>query len=149
LEAPIHFEALCSRVREVYKLQRAGAHVQEIVESVLKDRSYRDHFHRRRDFVWKLDGRKIKPRAPKAGEKPRPVEWVAIEELAAAAEWLLKVEFGIPREALIKEAARVMGYERTGTNVEDRIDKAIEFLLKEDQVRESNGQIVQNKETRQ
>lgn len=149
LEAPIHFGALCSRVREVYKLQRAGAHVQEIVESVLKDRSYRDHFHRRRDFVWKSDDRKVKPRAPKAGEKPRPVEWAAIEELAAAAEWLLEVEFGMPREALIKETARIMGYERTGANVEDRISKAIDFLLKEKRVRESNSQIVPNAETKQ
>lgn len=146
LEAPIHFLALCNRVREIYKLQRAGARVQEIIENILTDRFHREHFRWHGDFIWKAGGElQVEPRAPKAGERPRPVEWVAIEELASASEWLLKTEFGMPRAVLIKETARIMGYERTGTTVENRISNAIDFLLKEGRAQESNSQVVLNK----
>lgn len=145
LESPIHFQALCIRVREIYDLQRAGARIQEIIQGILEAPDYRRFFLRREDFIWKSVGHKVEPRATKPGEKPRPIEWVAIEELAAAAEWLLKAEFGMPRDSLIRETARLMGYERAGINVQDRINEAIDFLLREGKVSESGSQIVLNK----
>lgn len=141
LESPIHFQVLCSRVREIYDLQKAGTRIQEIIEGILESSDHRKFFHRRGDFIWKSGDHKVKPRAPQPGEKPRPIEWIAIEELASATEWLLKVEFGMPRDSLIRETARIMGYERAGINVQDRINEAIDFLLREKKVSISGSQI--------
>lgn len=146
LESPIHFQALCSRVREIYDLQRAGARIQQIIQNVLECFEYRRYFIRRGDFIFRSDGRKVEPRAPSQGENARPVEWIAIEELTAAAEWLLKAEIGMSRDILIRETARIMGYERTGTNVQEYISKAIDLLIEERKAIESNNQIVSLKE---
>jgi very-short-patch-repair endonuclease len=144
-EGPIHLQALCSRICEIYGLQKVGGRIEKIIEGVLEDSTYRKHFVRRGDFMYPSGNRKFKPRGPQPGEKARPIEWIAIEELASAAEWLLKEEFGMPREALIRETARIMGFERTGVNVQTRLDEAIDFLLREGRVKESGGQISQNK----
>lgn len=141
-EAPIHFQLLCNRICEIYVLNKAGARIMEIIKRVLKDPAYRKYFVNRGDFIYPLSNRKIKPRTTHSAEKPRPIEWVAIEELAAAAEWLLEIEFGIPRDALIRETARIMGYERSSDNVKARLNKAINFLLKEGRVKDSSSQIV-------
>jgi len=47
-----------------------------------------------------------------------------------------------PRDILIKETARIMGYDRTGVNVEKRINKAVGLLIKEGKAYELNNQIV-------
>jgi hypothetical protein len=77
----------------------------------------------------------------------RPIEEVAIEELAAAAEWVLKHEYGLPRESLVRETARVMGYDRTGDNVKGRIESAMDWLLAEGKIAVYGGQVVLAKES--
>lgn len=141
LEGPIHFQALCNRIREIYGLQRTGAKIQEIVQIVLEYFENRKYFVRDGDFIM-IVGCKVEPRIPGPGENPRPVEWIAVEELAAAVKWLLKTEIGMSRDILIKETARIMGYKRTGPDVQERINESIELLLKEEKIGESDNQIV-------
>lgn len=141
LEGPIHFQALCNRVRGIYDLQRTGTKIQEILQDILEYFENKNYFVRNEDFI-KIHGCKIEPRIPGLEENPRPVEWIAIEELAAAAKWLLKKEIGMSRDTLIKVTARIMGYKRTGTDVQKRIDEAIELLLEQEQIGESDNQIV-------
>lgn len=141
LEGPIHFQALCNRVREIYDLQRTGTKIQGIVQDIL------EYFEDKKYFVWnedfiKIEGCKIEPRIPGLEENPRPVEWIAVEELAAAVKWLLKTEIGMSRDILIKETARIMGYKRTGPDVQERVNESIELLLKEGRIGESDNQIV-------
>jgi hypothetical protein len=84
------------------------------------------------------------PRIPKLGDEPRPVEEVAIEELAAAAQWLLKKEYGMPRENLIRSTARLMGYLRTGENVHERFNQAIDWLVKNKIASDDGNQVTLN-----
>jgi hypothetical protein len=58
---------------------------------------------------------------------------------------LLKEEFGMPTEALIRETARILGFERTGVNVQARLNEAVDFLLKEGRIKDSGGQLSQVK----
>jgi len=147
-EWPIHFQAICNRICEIYGLQKVGGHIQEIIEKILEDPSYRKHFVRRGDFVFVSTNCRVKPRAPQTGEKARPIEWVSIEELAVAAEWLLTEEFGMPPDVLLRETAHIMGYKHTGANVEDRVNKAIKLLLKEGRASKIDNQIVLKKLTK-
>lgn len=141
LEGPIHFQALCNRIRDVYGLQKTGAKIQEIVQSILDYFENKKYFVRDGDFIM-IVGCKVGPRIPGPGENPRPVEWIAVEELAATVKWLLKTEIGMSRDILIRETARIMGYKRTGSDVQERINKSIELLLKEGKIGESDNQIV-------
>ena len=140
IEAPIHIQTLSNRVADVHGLDRAGAHIRQIIEKALSHSSIRKEVSTHNEFIF-LSQTKVKPRRPGRGAYPRPIDTIATQELAAAAEWILTTEFGMPRDTLIRETARALGYDRTGNNVEERISKGITLLLKEGRAKEQGEQI--------
>lgn len=57
-------------------------------------------------------------RIPKAGEKPRKACDIAVQEAARAAIDTAESQYGIPRESLITETAKALGFARTASNTE-------------------------------
>jgi hypothetical protein len=53
-----------------------------------------------------------------------------LEEIAKAAFLVVRKEYRISKEELIKQVAKILGYNRVSDNIQNRIEKGIEFLLK-------------------
>ena len=64
------------------------------------------------------------------------------EEIAAAALCVLASQVSLPMSDLIREVARLLGFQRTGQTVEQYIRKGVELLLGRGCAAEHNGMIV-------
>ncbi len=146
-ESPVHPELLAQRIGDLYGFERIGNRVEEIVNKAIELAVREGKIARRDGFLWKDKSQTVSARRGGPGGEPRNVEYVAREELAAAAEWVLGYEYGLPKDALIRETAEAMGYSRTGDNVRERIEKAIEWLLKQGKVTLYGDQIILAKGT--
>ncbi len=146
-ESPVYSGAVIRRVGEIYDFERVGDRVERIVSKAIKLAARGKRLLQKNGFLWKDTNLSVQPRRPMQNGDARPIEEVAIEELAAAAEWVLRHEYGLPRESLVRETARVMGYDRTGDNVRGRIETAIDWLLAEGKVAVYGGQVVLAKES--
>ena len=143
-EGPIHLHTLAQRVAAGYSMGRVGEKIEEIVRTAVKECASKKAITLKHDFVWhgpyNPDG--LVPRRPSANGTPRPVEFVAIEEMATAVVWILKRDRGVPRDSLVTSVARIMGYDRTGHNVEEQINKAIDSLLSKNRISQYEDQLI-------
>jgi very-short-patch-repair endonuclease len=71
----------------------------------------------------------------------REIDQIPVEELAAATEWVLVRNVALPRKALAKEAARMVGVERLGARVAARMDLAIDLLMRRGRARQEGDQV--------
>ena len=85
---------------------------------------------RKGDFLWPT-GMNIPPiRRCNKEEFFRPVEYVCLEEIAKAAFLVVRKEYRISKEELIKQVAKILGYDRVGDNIYNGIGEGIDLLLK-------------------
>jgi very-short-patch-repair endonuclease len=140
-EGPLPLEAATQRLAEAAGIARAGARVQEIVEETAEALSQREKIDLRANFLWPHGLERPAPRAPRAQEAPRPFEFICLEEIGEAAVSLLKVAYGMRRDELILETARLLGYRSTSTNIRERVSDALSALELDNRIQVVGGQI--------
>jgi hypothetical protein len=75
---------------------------------------------------------------PGPGEVQRPIERIAFAELRLAVLHVVESEFALPREALIRATAQVLGYGAASQDRAQRIAEVVDDLLDRDDLR-TNG----------
>ena len=129
-EGPIHIQETARRVAEFWGMKKTGRRITEIVKNAASWAERSGAIKRKGDFLWHT-GMKIPPiRRGSKEEFFRPVEYVCLEEIAKAAFLVVRKEYRISKEELIKQVAKILGYNRVSDNIQNRIEKGIEFLLK-------------------
>lgn len=127
-EGPIHGELLVQRIARRYGLWRTGDRIQEYVERAITLALRQRQIEQRGAFFWPSNPATLVPRQPASDGEPRPPQFIAPEEIEAAARLLIEDNYPMPREALIKETARWLGFKRVGPNVDAAIRKALASL---------------------
>lgn len=69
------------------------------------------------------------------------IEWIPDGEIAAAILEILEKQYETPREDLIKQTGKVLGFSRTGTRISDRIGDVIDEMLDEEQLVEAGNRL--------
>ena len=92
-------------------------------------------------FLWLRGSERPAPRVPRERDVPRPVEQVCCEEIGELVVALLKVAFGMRRDELITETARLLGYRSAGVNIRDRINDALSLLELDNRIHVQGGQV--------
>ena len=101
----------------------------------------------REDFIWPAA---LEPRTwrghrtwegPEGSPPPRLVDDIAIEELANAAEAVIRQQLGLPIEDLARELAHRLGFTRLAPKIRGRAMLGIERLLAEGRGIDDEGQI--------
>lgn len=130
-EAPIHEEFLLERIKKLHGVQRAGANVRANFQAALQ-RAIRHRMVRRdkRSFLWSQSGSLAGFRIPQGGEDLRPIGQIAQEEMRFSILHIVESQFGLPREALIREAARVLGFGSTSAEIRNTIGEVVDALVK-------------------
>jgi very-short-patch-repair endonuclease len=127
MESPVHSDAVARKLAAVYGIERVGSNVRLTAERAIKLGASERMFQLKGHFLWSNEG--VVPRIPGPGDDPRPIEEVSSEEIGAVLEVIVEKEIGISRDSLVRTTARILGYDRSGSRVEERIGEAIDRLF--------------------
>lgn len=133
-EAPITESLLCKRIANYYGASRVTDNIRRTIRGV---RNRLQHTKDGEVVYWKnndfpkyfLKYRVVSEEEPKIDFADIPML-----EIANAICYLLKLNFAIPKENIIKETAKLMGYDRAGQNIRDRICNTINYAVNKNMI---------------
>ncbi len=134
LEGPVHVEVLDQRLRDAWGIGRIGAKIRANIDSAIRHAGAK----REGQFLTLPGGSSIHVRTP-SDRTIRKAEQIHHEELAAAMLLLLSEMGSATGDQLIVSAARLFGWNRTGSNIQDRLEPVIEALVETELVTRANG----------
>jgi hypothetical protein len=131
-EGPIHEKVLARRVLGAWGIPNVTARPTRRLGERLQELERSKRVLRSGEFLWPLSRDPASWRGFRHGEldeQSRDVAHVAPEELANAAEALLREAGSLEHEALLREVAALFGIERVGPRVREAIESGVEVLL--------------------
>ncbi len=138
VEGPVHKDIIIERVRQLYRLGRVKGSTREKVEQAIRSALLSKRVKGIGSFIWHTEEQLHRTlRYPASGN----IEHIPPTEIRAITLAVAKVTFGIPRNDLITEIARVLKFNRTGDRITEVLDTAIGELLAGGQLDESFGMI--------
>jgi very-short-patch-repair endonuclease/DNA polymerase III delta prime subunit len=127
VEAPLHIDDLVSRVASCLECTRVTVKVSKQVSDLVKNLSRKRKLSVRDQFIFKYEQNQVVVRS-RAGTRI-PAERIAPEEYQEAILMILRNRDSVDRRDLINTVRALLGFGRTGTNLESSINAAIEDLL--------------------
>jgi hypothetical protein len=141
-EGPIHADEVARRVREAFGLERTGSRILNAITQALRTAERQGEVISEEGFWTALGRIHSQPRHRRLAALPlRRADRIAPHEYRLAVLRIIEAAVGIDRKDLIPECARLLGFDRTGTDLQAAIDKQITVLLKSDRIRSENGHI--------
>lgn len=131
-EGPISKQQLYKRVLQAWGISRTGSRIERRFDEVFAKLQITTSEHDQAVFFWP---KSISPRAYaqfrvslKESER-RNAEDLAPEEIANAVKHVLASQISLPREDLLKETVKLLGYQRSGTSLDKVIRSGIEVAI--------------------
>lgn len=140
-ECPIHYELLCKRVATLFGNQKVTVKVRNSVEYVL-DKNLKEVVVKKGEFCWHKNVKEIKVKIPPLYGNGRAINYISTEELAEAMFVILGKSFGITKNDLYVVTARAFGFNRTGGNITQAMERACLYLLENKRIKEIDGKVV-------
>jgi Protein of unknown function (DUF3320) len=141
-EGPIHAEEVARRIREAFGLERTGSRILSAIIQALQTAERQGELISEEGFWTALGRIHSPPRHRRHAALPlRRADRIAPHEYRLAVLRIIEAAVGIDRKDLIVETARLLGFDRTGTDLQAAIDKQIMVLLKGDRIRSENEHI--------
>ena len=129
-EAPIHLRLLTRRVLAAFDASRVTKRAVKRMNDLLGKTGALC----RGDMVWAAgqdpDTYDSFRRAGEQPEQQRKAAEIAPEEAAAAILWVLRQNIALPMEDLAREAGRLLGFARTGQQINALISEGVEVLVR-------------------
>jgi len=130
-EGPIHRDLVERRIAACFALPRIGKQATRRFEGIFARAEREGGLRMRGPFAWpsSLDPETwARVRGPDAKGEMREIEHMPPEELAAAAELVLRSSIALPRPHLAKAASQLLGWKRMTEKIERAIDAAVGLL---------------------
>jgi very-short-patch-repair endonuclease len=144
-EAPIVTELAMRRLAEGFDVTRATQRFRERFEAVLEQAIAQNLAMRDADVLWHSSQNPATYVEVRVGSDrentQRDIDDIPLVELVNACIHVLEHQFGLPREELIREAGKLLGFSRTTARLSERIDDAVQVLLDRGQAQESDGRV--------
>jgi very-short-patch-repair endonuclease len=134
-EGPIHTHEVARRIREAFRLQKTGSRILAHIKSSLQHLARKGSITNDGDF-WSAIGQTIaKPRSRRSAALPlRRASMIAPAEYQLGLLAIIADAVTISGEELVVETARLFGFDRTGPDLKDAIDRQVERLVKEERL---------------
>lgn len=140
-EGPIHITEATRRVVSGWGMGKAGANLLRYVSQAAQRAVKRGVVEIRGDFLWPSGATNVVVRGPAEDGSVRSIEMVSLEEIAEASFLCVRDAFAIQIDELVTQAARLLGYNRTGAKVRDRIEEGIALCSQQGRVSIKNGSV--------
>ncbi len=75
-------------------------------------------------------------------ESKRKIGEIPMAEIVNGTAFILRGQISMPSEDLVRETAKLFGFQRTGSAIQARISEAIERLVRDNSIREDSGRLV-------
>lgn len=133
-EGPIHIEVLHQRLRDAWDIGRIGAKIRENIDSAIKHAGAL----RSGDFLT-VPGTSVDRVRTPSETTLRRVDQVHPAELSRAIRLLLAEMGSATSEQLTIATARLFGWNRTGSEIQTRLDAMLDRLLEKGEIRRVDG----------
>ena len=140
-EGPISRDLLATRVANSWGIRRVGHKVESRINAALSNLERSGAIEARGDFAWPPGLDAVQARGPSFDGEVRQIQDVPLEEIAEAARLCAGEAFALPGEELVVATARMLGYERTGIHVFERINRGIELAIDRGSLTSRGGRI--------
>ena len=144
-EAPISQTLLSKRILAAWGITRLGVRLNDFLGSQYTYLGLKHTVQNGVLFYWlqEQNPELYKTfRIPVNESQKRNAEDLPKEEIAAGLIEILTNQISLPEDDLIKETARLFGYARIGTNVEQSMKLGIEYALKREMILKNNDRLV-------
>ncbi len=134
VEGPIHLELATRRLADRWGLQRVGSRMMDAVKKALRLLTSKNLIERRDDFLWpQQNDFTLQVRRPDPNDEAtiRKIELIPREELELAIQYLVRDAISIPDDQVLTQVARVFGFDRTGANIRERMERILGQMLQE------------------
>jgi hypothetical protein len=141
-EGPIHPEEVARRIREAFGLERTGNRILKKIDQALRAAENRGEIVSEEGFWSGRERTHALPRDRRdAALSLRRADRIAPHEYRLAILKVVEAAVGIDRKDLIVETARMIGFDRTGTDLQATIDRQITVLLERRRLISDDGHI--------
>lgn len=141
VEGPVHEDRVMQTIATSYGIARVGHLVRAHLEHAIRQAEATYGVRRCGAFLWVSGMERPRVRGAAMDGFVRPINEIAPEEIGEAVLTVLRSAFSIGRSELVVEAARLLGYDRTGARVQTAIDATIGGLLTSDVLVDVGGQV--------
>ena len=145
-EAPVSFSTACKRILAQWDLQRATPRAQDRVREVLPKCNAMLCDSGGLPFLWVTESDAAAytqfRTAGAAPESQRKADEIAVEEFANGALHILRSHISLSEDDLVKEAARLFGFQRTGPAVDQRVRAGVQWLIQSGRADSEGGTVI-------
>jgi hypothetical protein len=131
LESPISRSYLFKRVLQSYGILRVGARLERRFDELLAKLDTR-RTGGGAQFIWKASSEPTSYavfRISSPDTVRRNPEDLPPEEIAVAVKYVLESQISLPKQDLVRETFKVLGYVRSGTAIEAAVDSGIKIAI--------------------
>jgi very-short-patch-repair endonuclease len=139
-EGPVHLDEICTRVRLLWGLGRAGNRIRTAVARAAQVAERNGEILAEGEF-YTIGGREAKPRDRSRVASPslRRPEVLPPSEIKAAVLAIVRDNFGAERRQLATALARAFGFAATSAQLRAVVEREVEALIVDGQLREQAG----------
>ncbi len=142
VEGPIHIEEIVSRVRILWNLGRAGERIHTKVKTGLNLLIWRDEVKREGLFYFKsMADIPVRDRSGVSSPGLRKPESLPPQEIKKAILILVEENYGVSRDQLPVDVARLFGFKATSIQLREVIEQQIEILLTSKSLQDMDGHL--------
>ena len=146
VEGPIHQEAVVKRLLDHYGEDGRNPQAREVIDSNIRSAVSSRRVSRKDVFLWRRKWQLTrKPRSPEKGGERRRIEHISTTELRMAILMTVREMFGGSESEILRQTARNLGYQRTGSTISRRLGGVLTEMLSDGQLIRSFDSVVEHK----
>ena len=145
VEAPISHSLLSKRIINAWGISRLGIRLNGYLSSIYSEMGLKQTSQNENIFYWNKEQDPLSYniyRVPKDGDPKRNADDLPKEEIISGIKDVLSNQISLPEEELIREVAKIFGYNRLGGIVEQTMRMGIEYASQIEQVINKDERIV-------
>ena len=145
LESPVTQDLAMQRFADAFEITRSTQRFRDRFEEIRDAAISQGTIQTLADDLWRVDHGPSSFEAIRIADEnevsQRDIDDIPLIELTNACAYVLAHQFGLPREDLIREAAKLFGISRATARVTEQVGQAIDQLIEQGKAHDNAGRI--------